>query len=246
MTVRACHLGQARDLRVVNLGPGEPDLEHRCTLVVIGTNKLELGCRPAADRGIERFDPVRAHDDQDPQTALGRLIDATDQGVDPGAILVMHLAEGARLRHGVRFIDHEDVAGAARLSRLCRDLPERLGDQPGHLTDSARASGLQAQPEDANVHAEAASNLVAERLGDGGLSRPDVSGEHEQRRPPLEPLGRGDDRAGVVLPTPLLQALRLEEHLGFLLDPDLDLVESHEARIPALGGGVGQLEDVLE
>ncbi len=118
VAVLARHLGQAVDLRVADRGAGEPDLEHRRTLLMVGPDEHELGCSAAADCGIQGLDSVRAHDDQDAQAALGRLIDATDQGVDPGSILVMHLAKGPRLRQSVGFVDHEDVTGAARLARL--------------------------------------------------------------------------------------------------------------------------------
>jgi hypothetical protein len=60
---------------------------------------------PPSYGGIDCLDAIGTHDDERGDISRGQVIDASNERIHAGAILVMHLGEFARLRERVRLID---------------------------------------------------------------------------------------------------------------------------------------------
>ena len=74
----------------------------------VGPTEMEGRGRAAFYRRVQCPLPVGAHDDQDWDGFAGQAVDAGEQRVDPGPILVVHLFGGPGLGERVGFVDDQD------------------------------------------------------------------------------------------------------------------------------------------
>src|ERR1700686_1877536 len=106
---------------------------------------------------------------------LSESVQAANQGVDPSPVLVVHLRGFAGLSEGVSFVDEQDHSGG-RLPYLfgradgSANLFERSGKELRHLAHRSAASGRKTKSEEKDRDLERARHLVAESLGESGLS----------------------------------------------------------------------------
>ncbi|MNS67823.1 hypothetical protein D3C72_1010850 [compost metagenome] len=74
------------------------------TLAFIGAAEGQDVGRPATDRGVEGVQSIGAHDDSGGELISREAIDAPNEGVHAGLVLMVHLGRFPRLREGVGLI----------------------------------------------------------------------------------------------------------------------------------------------
>jgi hypothetical protein len=154
---------------------------------------------PPLHRGVDRFESVGAQDRQDGEPTDAHAVDAAQERVHPGPVLMVHLGKLARLRQRVGLIDEEHPHGdrpairPACAGEVLADAIERAGEQGSHLPDSAPAPGGEAQGVKSHVCACRPRDCLTENLGELGLPGADVTREDEHRRPVPQRLDGGED-----------------------------------------------------
>lgn len=88
-------------------------------------------------------------------------------------------------------------------------------------------------------------DVAGERLGEGSLVTTDVAFEHEQRRPVPHAAYCPENGAVVILAPPLDQS-RLQDQLGLLRKPRLDVIQADQLVVAPVGVGIGEVEVFLE
>lgn len=141
------------DLRRAEAGIGEGSFENVPTVLLCRPFEHDNVRRTPEHGGINRGKPIRTHYDGRRELAHGEIIDAADQGVDSGAVLMVHLRCFARLCQRIGLVDEQDAAGtrfslpALRLRGLIGDLSKRRAEQSRRLPLKTRTTRRETEPE---------------------------------------------------------------------------------------------------
>jgi len=249
--MRAGDLDQLFDLPRGEAHKRECVVQNCTALLVGGAREHQDVGGPALDRRVERGQPVGAHDDGDRQLVRRDAIHTADQGVNAGAVLVVHLRRFARLRQGVGLVDqHHDAA--ARLAGRCLELGA-LGDrviehrrqQLGHLADPALAPRGQAQRKQRHVDLLGAGDGVADGFRKLRFAGANIAGEHDER-------GSAQDNRQqscafrVMRRMPAFQPGRVDQQAEDLGEPRLVIVQSDQPGVALRHHDVGEHRAAFE
>ena len=120
------------------------------------------------------------------------MIDAADERVHAGPVLVMHLCVLAALSERVRLINQQDHA-AGRAGAIALQLRSRLEcqvergrDQSCHFADLAATAGGQTKRIERNGYVFLPRDCVPDRFGELGLTRSHITRENDKRRAALD------------------------------------------------------------
>ncbi len=89
--------------------------------------------RPPLHCRVEGTEPVRAQDREHREPINSHPVDAAQQGIHPGPVLVMHLGEFPGLGQGIGLVDEQDTetggdpVTSPRPGEVCGDALESAG-----------------------------------------------------------------------------------------------------------------------
>jgi hypothetical protein len=150
---------------------------------------------------------------------------------------VVHLCVLARLCERIGLVDEKNdpsarlAGGALELAGLGNRVLEGRRQQLRHFSDTTLPARRKAQREQDDVNALLPSDSVADGLGELSLARPDIPGEHDERRTAQNGLEQAV-HLRVVLARPGLKPGRVDEQRQNLGEPRLLVVEPNEGGKP--------------
>ena len=186
---------------------------------------------------------VRAHHDDHLATQVLQLVNRLNQRIHPRSILVVHLRLFSRLSKCVGLIkkkDHREVGGHSSCG-LKRSL-----DLQRRLTLKASPTGGQAQPQKQGRLVALPCEDAAEGFGQLGLATPNVSGEDDEGRPPVE--ASEDRKVLSLVPAigPTGESSRIPELPNNLQELRLVFLQSEKRGVPLLGLRVRKMDNDIE
>ena len=248
---RTCSGNERIELRRAEPHTIEKRLQRRAASNFVRSSEDERRRSPSSNGRIDRAIAIgRQHHDYR-ESSLGEAVEAANEGVDTGAILVVHLRRFSRLSEGVRFVDEKDdgrpgpIRSSVTRTGSFPNLLECCGEELGHLADGTTPTRGKAETVKEDGYVDRTGNRVTEGLGERGLASSDVAGEQEHRRTIGERLACGNAPT-VVLGAPLFEARRFEQKPRFLRQSFLDVVQADERLVSVLRCAVGIFEDRFE